>query len=163
MAESVALFLKSNGKDVQGENTQKSLGRDGSIECVYVEHECATAREASSGTATGRRVYQPIVIRKRIDKSTPLIAEAMVKNKKIDGKFLFFRPNPAGDGTTQQFYTIEISNGRVASMKQFIHPTNEPDMLNEAPLEEWTFTFSDITWTWVDGGVSTPDSWSNNG
>ncbi|MCB1219403.1 MAG: type VI secretion system tube protein Hcp [Planctomycetales bacterium] len=33
-------------------------------------------RDAASGMATGRRTYEPIVIRKRIDKSTPLLFEA---------------------------------------------------------------------------------------
>lgn len=37
-----------------------------------------TAREAGSGMATGRRQYEPVVITKRIDKSTPLIAKSTV-------------------------------------------------------------------------------------
>ena len=40
-------------------------------------------REAGSGMATGRRTYEPIVIRKRIDKSSPLLASVIVSNPLI--------------------------------------------------------------------------------
>ena len=118
MAETVHLYLKANGADIQGEPTQTSLGRENSIECVYFQHSVRTAREAGSGMATGRRSYDPIVIRKRIDKSSPLIAKALCNNEVIEGVFKFFRPNPAGDGTTEQFYTIEIKQGPVASLPE---------------------------------------------
>jgi type VI secretion system secreted protein Hcp len=158
MAETVHLFLKANGKDIKGDSTQTSLGRDGSIECIYFDHAVDTAREASSGIATGRRTYQPILIKKRIDKASPLLAKAMVNNEVIEAKFQFFRPNPTGDGTTQQFYTIEITKGRLAGLKQNV--TNTTDA--EHPLEEITFTFGEIKWTWMDGGVSHQDTWSQN-
>jgi type VI secretion system secreted protein Hcp len=158
MAETVHLFLKSNGKDIKGDSTQTSLGRDGSIECLYFDHSVDTAREASSGIATGRRTYQPLVIRKRIDKASPLIAKSMVNNEVIDGVFQFFRPDPAGTGTTQQFYTIEIHKGRIGGLKQNVVNTTDA----EHPLEEVSFTFAEIKWTWMDGGVSHTDTWSQN-
>ncbi|HEY0092996.1 MAG TPA: type VI secretion system tube protein Hcp, partial [Archangium sp.] len=101
MAETVHLFLKANGADIPGESTQKSLGRENSIECVYYEQEVVTARERGSGLATGRRQYSPLLIRKRIDKSSPLLVKALVENAVVEGKLMFFRPNPTGDGTTE--------------------------------------------------------------
>lgn len=62
MAETVHLYLKANGTDIKGESTQVSLGREGSIECVYYEQGVITARESGSGLATGRRQYQPLLI-----------------------------------------------------------------------------------------------------
>lgn len=162
MAETVHLFLKANGTAIDGQSTQITLGRANSIECIYFEHEVDTAREGASGIATGRRTYQPLMIRKRIDKSSPLIAKALTTNQVIEGKFLFFRPNPTGDGTTQQFYTIEIKQGRVGSIKQYVPDTTVEANTAEHPLEEITFTFHTINWTWVDGGVSAEDSWSSN-
>jgi type VI secretion system secreted protein Hcp len=162
MAETVHLFLKANGTAIDGQSTQTSVGRDKSIECIEFEHEVDTAREAASGIATGRRTYRPLKIVKRIDKSTPLIAKALVTNQMIEGKFLFFRPNPLGDGTTQQFYSVEIGQGRVASIKQFVPNTTADQHSAEHPLEEITFTFHTIKWTWVDGGVEHQDSWSQN-
>ncbi len=162
MAETVHLFLKANGQDVKGESTQTSQGRANSIECVFYQQSVLTAREAGSGMATGRRQYEPLMIRKRIDKSSPLIAKALVENAKIDGTFKFFRPNPTGDGTTEQFYSVEIKDGRVASMKQYVPDTIVPVSSTEPPLEEIAFVFHTITWTYTNGGVTHTDTWSAN-
>ena len=162
MAETVHLYLKSNGADIKGESTQVSLGRGDSIECLFFESGVRTAREAGSGMATGRRQYEPLLIRKRIDKATPLIAKAMVENSKIEGTFKFFRPNPTGDGTTEQFYTIQIKNGRVASQRQWVPDTIVPASSMEPPLEEVAFVFHTISWTYTNGGITHEDTWDSN-
>lgn len=160
MAETVELLLKANGTDIKGEPTQKGGGRtaDG-IEIVYFDHYGFAKREDGSGMATGRRTYKPILVRKRIDKATPLIAKALVNNEKIDGTFKFFRPSPTGDGTTEQYYTVEITGGRVDSIKQYVPDCLNPTSTGSPPLEEVCFTFESITWTFEDGGVSHTDSW----
>jgi type VI secretion system secreted protein Hcp len=162
MAQTVHLFLKVNGEDVQGESSQVSEGRENSIECTYFESEMSTTREVQTGMATGRRQHKPLVIKKSIDKSTPLIAKALTKNSKIEGEFKFYRPNPAGDGTTQHFYTVKISDGRVASQTM----TNEwtrPGEPHAAPAAETiTFVFQTITWRYEQGGVEHEDSHKNS-
>ena len=161
MAETVHLYLKANGADIQGESTQTSLGRENSIECVYYEQGVITAREATSGMATGRRQYTPLLIRKRIDKSSPLIAKALTTNQVIEAQFKFFRPNPTGDGTTEQFYTVGIKQGRVNSIKNVVPDTIVPATSTEPPLEEVTFVFHTISWTYTNGGVTHEDTWSS--
>lgn len=162
MAETLHLYLKANGNEIKGESTQTSLGRADSIECAYYEQATKTAREKGSGMASGRRQYEPLIIRKRIDKSSPLLARAMADNERIDAKFKFFRPAPAGDGTTEQFYTVEIANGRVASLKQIVPDCIVPATSTEPPLEEVTFVFHTITWTFVSTGVEHQDTWNDN-
>ena len=162
MAETVHCYLKASGAEIKGDSTQTSLGREGSIECVYYEQAVKTAREAGSGMATGRRQYEPLLIRKRIDKSTPLLCKALVENQVIEAKFKFFRPNPTGDGTTEQFYTVEIKQGRIASQKQIVPDTIVPATATDPALEEITFVFHTISWTYTNGGVTHEDTWSAN-
>lgn len=159
MAETVHLYLKSNGEDVQGESTQTSLGRENSIECLYFEDSVRTARERGSGQATGRRTYEPIVVRKRIDKSSPIIARSLCNNEVIEGIFKFFRPNPAGDGTTEQFFTVEIAEGRVAFVRRVSPDTIDPASSTSPPMEEVGFVFHNITWTYEATGASHHDNW----
>ncbi len=159
MAETVHLFLKANGADVKGESTQTSLGRADSIECLYYESGVETAREAGSAMATGRRVHQPLLIRKRIDKSTPLILKALCENQVIDGILKFYRPNPDGDGTTQQNFTVAFSKGRVNSSRLYVPDTSQVISSNLPPMEEVTFVFHTIVWTDVTTGAEHPDSW----
>lgn len=160
MAETVHLFLKINGKVILGESTQSSLGRADSIECISYEQSVNTAREAATNVVTARRQFTPLKIVKRIDRSSPLLLKALSENQKVEGVLRFFRPNPSGDGTTEQFYTVEISEGNVASVKQFIAPTIKAETAGEPPLEEITFVFKNITWTYTNGGVTHTDKWS---
>ena len=160
MAETVHLYLKANGTDIKGESTQVSLGREGSIECVYYEQGVITAREAGSGLATGRRQYPPLLIRKRIDKSTPLLMKALTENQAIEATFKFFRPNPTGDGTTEQFYSVNFKQGRINSIKQYVPDTIVPATSRDPACEEVTFVFHTIGWTYTNGGVTHEDSWS---
>ncbi len=162
MAETVHLYLKANGKDIKGDSTQVSLGRENSIECVAYEQSVKTARESGTGMMTGRRQYEPLRIVKRIDKASPLIMKALTGNENIDGVFKFFRPNPTGDGTTEQFYTVEIKKGNVASVRELVNSTLDPELVHNPPLEEVTFVFRDIKWTYTNGGITHEDTWGGN-
>ena len=160
MAQSVHLFLKAAGNDVHGESTITSLDRENSIECLSFVDAVRTAREASSGMATGDRTYEPLTVEKRIDKSSPLLAKALCNNELIEGTFRFYRPSPAGDGTTQQFFTVVIEEARVASIARRSPNVIDPASAAAPPLEEVSFVFGKITWTYEDGGVEHSDVWS---
>jgi len=162
MAETPHLFLKVNGKDIAGESTQTSLGRENSIECLLWEQAILSARDMTTGLATGRRQYQPIKIRKRIDKSTPLLLKAMTENAVCEGDFKFFRPNPNGDGTTEQFYTVSIKGARVTEVHASSPDVEDLGTANQHPFEEVQLTFGEITWTYTNGGVTHTDTWSGN-
>lgn len=160
MAQTVHLKLKANGKDIKGESTQTSMGREGTIECIAYEEAVSAARETGTNMVTGRRQHQPIKIVKRIDSASPLLMKALVENEKIEGQFRFYRPNPSGDGTTEQFYTVEIKEGNVASVKQYVPDTILADSAGLPPLEQVEFVFKDIVWRYEKGGVTHTDSWS---
>ena len=162
MAETVHLYLKSNGEDVAGEPTQTSLGRENSIECLQFIDSVRTAREKGSGLATGRRTFEPISFRKRIDKSSPILARSLCNNEVIEGSFKFFRPNPSGDGTTEHFFTVEFGEGRVASIKRVSPDTIDPASATEPPTEWLEFVFHNITWTYEPSGASHHDNRREN-
>jgi len=162
MAESIHLYLKANGQDIQGESTQMSNGRENSIECVEFKDGVRTAREHGSRAAVGRRVHEPIAIIKRIDKSSPLLAKALCRNEKIDGEFKFFRPNPAGDGTTEQFFTVKIENGRVDSIERHSPNSFDPAESKNPPLETIKLVYAKITWIYTPTGAEFVDEWSNS-
>jgi type VI secretion system secreted protein Hcp len=162
MAETVHLFLKSNGSDVKGDSTQESLGRKDSIECVSYQQGVSNTTDDATKMATGRRQYTPITIRKRIDKASLLLIKALVNNEKIEGAFKFFRPSPTGDGTTEQFYTVTIKEGHVSAITQSSPNTLGAESANQPPYEEVAFVFKTINWTVAKGGVSHEDTWGKN-
>jgi type VI secretion system secreted protein Hcp len=145
MAETVHLTLTANGVRIEGESTQTTLNRADTIECVSFENNVALAVTAFGGAATGRRRHKAIVIRKRIDKSSPLLAKALVENQTVEGIFRFYRPDSAGE--TEEFFSIEIGSGRVSSLSQLVASTLDPATTALPPLEEVAFVYDRIVWT----------------
>jgi type VI secretion system secreted protein Hcp len=100
-----------------------------------------------------------IIIRKRIDKASPLLIQAVAKNQSASGMFKFFRPNPTGDGTTQQFYTVEFEKGRVESVKQYVPDTIDPKTSTDPPMEEVIFSYTGISYSYLGATTGTGDGW----
>lgn len=160
MAMTVHLALKANGEDIAGDSTISSLEREDTIECLSFRDSVKTAREASSGMASGERTYEPIVIEKRIDKSSPLLAKALCNNEVIEGLFKFYRPNPEGDGTTQHYFTIEISEARISKITRLSPDVSDPSEASMPATEEIGFVFGYIRWTYEPDGIEHIDHWS---
>lgn len=160
MAMTVHAALTANGTDLKGDSFIESMDRKDTIECLSFKDAVRTAREASSGMASGERTYDPLVITKRIDKSSPLLAKALCNNEVIEGTFKFFRPNPAGDGTTEQFFTIELKECRIASITRISPDVIDPADATDPPTEEVSFVFGYIRWAYEPDGVEHIDHWS---
>ena len=152
MAESIALFLKLNGLDIQGDNSQTSLDRENSIE-VLSWSWAAESQTTSSGGPSGQRIMGEVKFVQRIDKSSPLLFKAFTNSDVALGLFKFYRPDPDGNGTTEQFFTFLGEQGRITSLNNWV-----PDVLNPAtavlpPLVQFTMRFTKVTQTFEDGGI----------
>lgn len=129
-------------------------GREGSIEVLGFSHAIVSPRDPASGLPTGKRQHKPITIRKRIDKSTPLLFNALVKNENItEWKLDFWRPT--AQGAEQLYYTISLVNANIASV------TVETDPATGEAYELISFTYQKIIWTWTDGGITAEDDWES--
>ena len=162
MAETIHLTLKSNGNQISGESTQHDLGREKTIECLEFKDRVRTARELGTRAPVGRRVHEPLEICKRIDSSSPLLAKALCKNEKIEGIFRFYRPSPSGDGTTEQFFTVEITDGRVDSIERHSASAIDPAAATTPPLETVRFVYHTIKWVYEPSGAEYVDKWSTS-
>lgn len=160
MADSVHLTLTVNGALVPGESTQTSVGRANTIECVAFDHAAtvttlAAPLQALSGAT---RRYAPITLRKRVDRSSPLLAKAFVEQGAVEGTFRFYRPSPTGDGTTEMFYAIAVKQARITTFRQFVDDTLAPATAGRPVLEEVSITFHHVEWTYTQGGVTHQDT-----
>ncbi|MBM3114148.1 type VI secretion system tube protein Hcp [Pseudomonas sp. P66] len=59
-----------------------------------------------------RTTHGPIVITKNIDKSSPLLAQALTNREAIDCTICFYRTSAFG--TQEEFYTIKLGGAQVA-------------------------------------------------
>src|SRR5947207_9637941 len=116
-------------------------GKGGKIDVIAVSHQIVSPRDAASGLPTGKRQHKPFTITKELDKSTPLLAQALVTNENLTSVlFTFYRGGNA-------YMTVKLTNASIS------------DRLEHGATEQISFTYQKITWTWIDGGITAEDDW----
>jgi type VI secretion system secreted protein Hcp len=157
-------YLKLKGQkqgEIKGSVTQK--GRENKIMVIATSHEIHSPRDAASGLPTGKRMHKPFVVTKEIDKSSPLLYNALVNNENIsDWELQFWTPQTKaqqGIGTEVNHYTVRLYNANIASINfRMLNNRVERDA-RFAEYEEVAFTYQKIEWTWNEGGIMAVDDW----
>jgi type VI secretion system secreted protein Hcp len=153
-------YLKLKGQvqgDIKGGVTQK--GREGKIAVMAFDHEIMVVRDAVSGLTAGKRVHKPFVITKGIDKSSPLLYKALVTNEYLivwELQCFAARSN----GSQVNNYNVTLTNAKIVDIKSEMLNNNIPENAKMPMMEEVSFIYEKISWTWVDGQITTSDDWS---
>jgi type VI secretion system secreted protein Hcp len=148
------IFMRVDG--IEGEVTQK--GREGQIEVFAFSHEVASPYDVTTGQATGKRSHSPLKTVTRISKATPLLAQALGTNQILKKVEIFFW-NTTQTGTEQNYFKITIENCRVVSRRLWSPNKLDASTASYIPLEEVSFSYQKITWTFVNGGIEYQDTW----
>jgi len=149
-AETVHLYLKIAGSKTSKFNPE--VGSD-KIMVIAVSHEIVSPRDPASGQATGKRMHKPFVIMKELDKSTPLLYQALVTNEQIK-EVVFEAYRPAGAGKVTVFKSGKLENARIKSIQKSKRP-------NGKEFETISFTYEKITWTEMAPRTQGANDWKN--
>jgi type VI secretion system secreted protein Hcp len=141
------LKLKAKSGPVAGSVTQ--MGREGTIEVIAFEHQVkADPRTKQHGLFT---------ITKAFDKSSPILAKLLTTQEGIL-EFELQLWKPAATGKEINYYTIKLTNARVAQINFKQLNNRNPELMKFDHLEEVSFVYESITWTFNDGGISHTDT-----
>ena len=143
MTTAIRMTIRLNGEAVEGEG--ESQGESGFTDCLAFA-DGITTDQAPTGRSLGRRHPEPIVVRKRIDRTTPRLLQALSQNEQVDATFTFHRPTE--DGTTEHYFTVDVSGGRIVGIERSwqADAPSESEDVRIAPLA--------VTWTHVSSGTS---------
>jgi type VI secretion system secreted protein Hcp len=142
--------------DIKGSVTQK--GREDSMMIIAFNHEVFAPRDAASGLPTGKRQHKPITVTKELDKATPLLMSVLVNNENITKwEARFWQPSKSGQEF--QFYTIELVNASIASIRTEMLNNKYPENMQHKEREHISFCYQKIIWTFEDGGITAEDDW----
>lgn len=156
-AEPNAIMRIKAGKqgEIKGGVTQK--GREGSMAIVAFEHRVLTPMDATSGLATGKRQHKPLRITKTIDRASPLLRNALINNETLkEVTIQFFQPS--GTGAETNYYTITLGNAHIAEIEHRMLDNRVTENRNLLAVEDISFVYDTITWTFTDGGITATDS-----
>jgi type VI secretion system secreted protein Hcp len=97
--------------------------------------------DASTGQASGKRQYQPIVIRKYWGEASPQVYQALVTNEVLTQVLVeFVTTDPQGKEVVDHSFTL--TNATISQVKEFTEST--PPTTEVKDLEEISFTFQKI-------------------
>lgn len=158
MATNAYLTIKGQKQgQVKGSVTQK--GREGWIAVYAFHHEIVSPRDAASGMPTGKRQHKALSITKEIDKSTPLLLQALINNETLTEVILrFYGADSKGTGAERLIYTIKLTNASISDIAEDMLNNKTDDGLKMPVLDIVSFTYQKINWTWEDGGIAAEDS-----
>ncbi|VVO58491.1 Hcp family type VI secretion system effector [Pseudomonas fluorescens] len=146
---------KAQGLISSGCSTQDSIGNKcqtahaDEIMVLSYSHNMANIGNINKPT------HNPIVITKNIDKSSPLLAQALSSREEINCIINFYRISPFG--LQEKFYTVEIRGGVVTDLTlDMPHVVLQNDV---EPQEHLAIRYQDIIWTHHLAGTSGYSSW----
>jgi type VI secretion system secreted protein Hcp len=159
MAQDAYMTLKGQRSgEIKGSVT--APGHQGSIRVVAAHHEVISPRDPQSGQATGKRMHKPFVATKEVDQSSPVLYRMLASNETITSMVVrFMAPSPTS-GAEINNYTVTLTNAGISDIS-FVMPVTTDSTSSKSPeVEQVSFTYQKIEWTWVEGDISASDSWS---
>jgi type VI secretion system secreted protein Hcp len=133
-------------------------GREGTILCQAFQHEIAIPRDPQSGQPTGLRVHNPLTITKVYDKASPKLFQALCTGERMKNVTLkWYRIDPAG--AEEHYFTIELEDAILVTVRPYTPNCLDPEFASYGHMEEASFTYRKIMWTWEPDGIASEDDW----
>ena len=102
--------------------------------------------------------HSPIIITKSVDKSSPLLAQALSTREEMNCTISFYRVSSFG--MQEKFYSVSINGGIIADLTlEMPHAILQNDA---EPQEHVAIRYREITWTHHAAGTSGYTTWGNN-
>lgn len=137
------IYMKITGKKLglisAQSSSQESIGnkmQNGHADQIYVyslDHEL---------TYNNNVMHHPISIIKPIDKSSPLLAQAISDGEILKCTIDFYRTSI--NGQLEYYYSIILENAKISSISS--HYPNSLTHNDQQPYEQVSFTYENIKW-----------------
>lgn len=141
------------------EGSCEMQGREGTILIYAMKHHIHIPRDTHSGLPTGKRVHNPLAVVKEYDKASPKLYQALCTGEQFSNVTIkWYRIDPTGK--EEHYFTTKLEDAIIVDMKPYMPETflapNEP----YKHMEEVSFTYSKIIWTWEPDGIEAQDEWA---
>ncbi|MBF0466346.1 MAG: Hcp family type VI secretion system effector [Nitrospirae bacterium] len=132
-------------------------GREGTIFVYSLQHGVSipyhTGGTGGASIASGKRVHSPLQITKQTDKSTPKLLLALSTGENIkELKIKWYRISK--QGKEEHYFTTKLESAVIVDAHMHFVEGGGGHM------EQISFAYKKITWTWEVDGVETSDDWS---
>jgi type VI secretion system secreted protein Hcp len=157
---SLTAYLAVNGAtqgDIKGDSAQGGDKKDKIL--VYSTNQSVQIpTDTHTGLPIGQRIHTPLVIVKHKDQASPKLFKACCTGEQLTVTLDFYRIK--SDGTEEKYYTVKAENAIVVNYREYTPLTFLAANKPYHDMEEVSFTYSKITWTYNDGNIEYTDDWN---
>jgi len=133
-------------------------GREKTILVYGMNHEISIPRSPTDGLSTGKRLHGPLTITKEFDTSSPKLYQALCTGEHMSNVTIkWYTINEKGH--EEHYFTHTLEDAIVVSIKPSLPLTLVADNEQLRHMEEVSFTYKKIKWTWEATGIESEDSW----
>lgn len=133
-------------------------GREGTILVQAFDHAVTIPSDPQTGAPTGKRVHGPLTITKVFDKASPKLYQGLVSGEHMTEVTInWYRISPSG--TEEHYFTHKLEDAIIVAMKPHMPNCLIPATSHLQHMEDVSFTYRSITWTWEVDGIEAMDDW----
>ncbi len=154
----------TQGKITEGATTPESIGniyQNGHENEAMVKaftHNINIPRNTTTGQPTGQRTHNPLIVTKLIDKSSPLLYNALTNGETLTKVELkFYRTSYAGK--PEHFYSMVLEDAVITNMDAEMESQENTAAGQVLPLEKVSFSYRKIEWRHETASTSGGDDW----
>jgi type VI secretion system secreted protein Hcp len=167
-----------------GEDSLGTLSREDQADTIQIQefkHNIVVPTDPQTGQPVGPRIHEEMIIVKAMDKTTPLLYEALTNGETITTlEIKWYRINSAGE--TEHYFTTTLERARIVKIRSYMpdiigvagdddpvfatgmNSANEdlPTYNTQNPrvhMEEVTFRYRKIAWVHEICGTEGEDDW----
>lgn len=152
-------YMKVTGKsqgEIKGDCPQGGDKKEKII--VYqIDHLVEIPKDTHTGLPTGQRIHHPLTVTKHKEQASPKLFQCCCNGEQVEVELLFFRIK--ADGTEENYFKIKLEDAIIVNMREYTPTTFLPENKPYQDMEDVSFTYSKITWTYTDGNIEFTDDW----
>ena len=151
--------MSSGATGADSIGTMSKSDHENEIQVQAFKLNMTVPKDPQSGQPTGRRIHTGVTFTKVLDKSSPMIMQALATGEQIKtATFKFFRTSSSGE--QEHYYTIELEEALITDVTPWF--PNALDTSNAAisHMEDVSLSYKKITETHEVAGTSGSDDWN---
>jgi type VI secretion system secreted protein Hcp len=146
----------NNQGKIDGSCTQQ--GRENTVLVEAFNHEVYIPRDPQTGHPVGKRVHNAFSIVKTYDKSSPKLYQALVTGERFSDVIVkWYRIDPTG--AEEHYFTHKLQDAIIVSIRPWMPNCLDPATESFSHMEEVSFVYRKIIWTWEVDGIESEDDW----
>jgi len=149
-----------------GASTQDSIGNayqaghEDEIMAQEISHIISVPTDIQSGQPTGQRVHKPFSFTCALNKSVPLLYNALTKGERLSKVEVHWFRTSSGGGA-EHFFTTTLEDAIITNIELYMPHAQDTNNNAKTEMFKVSFNYRKIEWSHTLASTSGSDDWRN--